>query len=104
MANMAITLAKIEKVEKEVEKKAAEVVAAKKKADAEEAEQKKKEAKAENDRVRKARVRALAESKKDKPVDKTTEPGEGSEGRKECDSYSKKGWKCEWITVSHPLS
>jgi hypothetical protein len=74
-----------------------------KKADAEEAEQKKKEAKAENDRVQKARVRALAELKKDKPVDKAAEPGEGSEGRKECDSCSKKGRKCEWITVSHLL-
>jgi hypothetical protein len=66
--------------------------------------EKKKEAKAETDWVQKARVWALAESKKDKSVDKAAEPGEGSEGRKECDSCSKKGWKCKWITVSHPLS
>jgi hypothetical protein len=41
MADMAITLVKMEKVEKEAEKKAAEAAAVKKKADAEEADRKK---------------------------------------------------------------
>jgi hypothetical protein len=82
--------------EAEEVKKAAE---AQKKLEEAEAEWKKEEAKAEVEKARKAKVRALAESKKGKAVDRTEEPGEGSEGCKDCDSCRKKGWKCEWRSV-----
>jgi hypothetical protein len=54
------------------------------------------------DKVRKAKVQALAETKKGKSVDWAGELGEKSEGRKDCDSCRKKGWKCEWRSVILP--
>jgi ATPase subunit of ABC transporter with duplicated ATPase domains len=108
IADMACILKETELAEQEEEKKVKEAKEAKKAAEAQkkldeaEAEPKKKEAKAEVEKARKAKVQALAESKKGKSVDRTGEPGENSEGRKDCDSCRRKGWKCEWRLMSSP--
>jgi hypothetical protein len=115
LANMALALAEMEKVEKEEARKAAEAeearkaaeaeevrktaeVEAKKQADAAEVEKEKKVAQKEVDQARKATVRALAESKKGK--EKSTEVESGSASCKDCNSCKRKGWKCEWRLVS----
>jgi ABC-type glutathione transport system ATPase component len=93
--------AEVEEVKKVVEAEEARKAAeAQKKLDEAEVERKKKEAKAEVEKARKAKIRALAETKKGKSVDRTEEVEEGSESRKECDSCRRKGWVCEWRTVS----
>jgi hypothetical protein len=111
IADMDRVLKETEAVEAEEAKKAAEAeetrkaAEAQKKLDEAEAERKKKEAKAEAEKARKAKVRALAETKKGKSVDRTEEVEEGSESCKDCDSCRRKGWVCEWRTVSvHFLS
>jgi DNA topoisomerase VI subunit B len=102
IADMDRVLKETEAAEAEEAKKAAE---AQKKLDEAEAERKKKEAKAEAEKARKAKVRALAETKKGKSVDRTEEKEEGSGSRQDCDSCRRKGWVCEWRTVSlHFLS
>jgi hypothetical protein len=80
IADMARVLKETELVEQEEARKVKEAEEAKKAAEAHkkldeaEAERKKKEAKAEVEKARKAKVQALAESKKGKAVDRTEEP------------------------------
>jgi hypothetical protein len=99
IVDMDRILKETELAEAEEARKAKKAVEAQKKLDEAEVEWKKKEAKAEAEKARKAKVRALAEAKKGKSVDRTEELGGGSEGRKDCDSCRKKGWKCEWRSV-----
>jgi hypothetical protein len=129
MADMALILAQTEEAEKEEAKKVAEAETARKVAEAEEAkkvEEKKKvdEAAAkwkadkanvekakgvkkpipkEADEACKAKVHALAASKKGKEVEKSPEAEVEveTETRQDCDSCARKELFCEWRVVSH---
>jgi phage I-like protein len=107
-AETARKVAETEEAKKAEEKKKADEVAAKRKADeakAEKVKNTKKSTPKEADEARKAKVHALAASKKGKEVDKSPEAEVEveTETRQDCDSCARKELFCEWRVVSPVL-